>query len=192
MPDAHPIGSAPAPGRAAAANDQPVENQTSGVFDEAKKIGSDLLNAACDGVVGVLDEQRTRAAAHIAVIGDALRRSTATLGQDTGMPSLGYYADEAARRAEDLAGAVRSRSWSALADDLESVARDWPAVYIAAAAGLGFLAGRLLLSAAPKRHQARSEMQANGSPEWQGGVRQDYRAVGGPARAGDGAGWGNE
>ncbi|HTV87743.1 MAG TPA: hypothetical protein VME41_01895 [Stellaceae bacterium] len=112
-------------------------------------MGSELLTAMRDSATNLLDEQRRQAADEIVSIGDALRQSGDALEHKAGL-GVGRYADEAARAIDDFAGRVRSSSWSEIAADVEDFARRWPIAFLAAAIAVGFVGGRLLLSAPPK------------------------------------------
>lgn len=165
-------------------------------LEDAKEVGTELLGTARESVVNIIDDQRKRAADQIVAMGEALRRSAEPFDRDIGLP-IGQYADEAARRIGGFAETIRTRSWSQLAGDVEDFARDWPIAFMAAAVGIGFVGGRLLLSAAPRREEQNKTPNPAPNPtpsamiEPTGGARHDYGAVSGPvsgnARAGYGA-----
>ena len=123
-------------------------------MSDAKKVGSDLVGAARDSAVSLLDAQRARAADQIAALGDALRRSTESLEFDRGRP-LAQYANQAADQISGFADTVRDRSWNELAGDLESFARRYPMTFMASAMGIGFMLGRFLLSSSERTHCGR-------------------------------------
>ena len=68
----------------------------------------------------------------------------------TGVGSLVQYANQAADQVCGFADTVRDRSWNDLAGDLESFARRTPILFMASAVGLGFFAGRFLLSSSER------------------------------------------
>lgn len=130
---------------------------------DAKKIGSELVGAVRDSAVSLLDQQRSRAADQIVAMGEAVRRSGQSF-EGVGGEAVVRYADDAARQIVDFAETMRDRSWSELAGDVEDFARRMPIVYLAAAFGIGFLAGRFLLSSAERgiaQASARSGRTAN-------------------------------
>jgi hypothetical protein len=122
-------------------------------MSDAKKVGSELVGAARDSAVSLIDAQRARAAEQITAVGDALRRSVESL-DSTGAGALVQYVNQAADQVSGFADAVRDRSWNELADDLEGFARRSPAMFMASAVGLGFVLGRFLLSSSARTHAA--------------------------------------
>ena len=110
-------------------------------MSDARKVGSELVGAARDSAVSLIDAQRGRAADQIVAIGDALRRSVESL-ESTGAGGLVDYVNQAADQVSGFADAVRDRSWSELAGDLENFARRSPTMFMASAVGIGFLLGR--------------------------------------------------
>lgn len=114
---------------------------------EAKKVGTELVGAVRDSAVSLLDAQRNRAAEQVASIGEALRRSGESF-DGIGADTVVRYTDMAAEQITGLANTLRDRSWSELADDIERFARQWPIAFTASAIGIGFLAGRFMLSSA--------------------------------------------
>jgi hypothetical protein len=132
-------------------------------MSDAKKVGSELVGAARDSAVSLIDAQRARAADQITSIGDALRRSAESF-ESTGAGALGEYANQAADHVSGFADTLRDRSWGELAGDLESFARRYPMTFMASAMGLGFVLGRFLLSSSERTQQAgRSGASYSGS-----------------------------
>jgi hypothetical protein len=124
-------------------------------MSDARKVGSDLVGAARDSAVSLIDAQRGRTADQIVAVGDALRRSVESL-ESTGTGSLAQYVNQAADQVSGFADTVRDRSWSDLAGDLEGFARRSPTMFMASAVGIGFLVGRFLLSSSDRTHTAGS------------------------------------
>ena len=121
-------------------------------ISDVKEMGTELVAAVRDSANALFEEQRNRAADEIAALGQALRRSAQSLEQDGG--AVARYADEAARQMGDFADTLRRRSWNQLTEDLEGAARRWPAVFMAATVGLGFLAGRFLMASSARSVEA--------------------------------------
>ena len=165
-----------------------------GVVDDAKEMGTELIGAVRDGATSFLDEQRHRAAKEIAALGGALRQSARSLDQ-TSLSGIRPYADEAASEIEQFASRLRTRPLNMMADDVEDFARRWPAAFMAAAVGLGVLAGRFLVSSAsrpstpsmtpPARRPSTAMCGTIGS------AHGDSGAVGGAVPGGANAGFGN-
>jgi hypothetical protein len=179
-------------GNGAASGDSRRTQIASRALDDAKQMGSELLTAACDSVTALADEQRRRAADQIAAVGDALRSSAQSLDRDTGLP-VGGYGNDAAGRLNDFAQTVRTREWADFARDLEGFARSQPMAFVAAALGIGFVAGRFLFSApmpVPQVPAAPMPQPQRPANEPRGGVRYDYGAVSGPVSGDVRAGYG--
>ena len=165
-----------------------------GVVDDVKEMGTELIGAVRDGATSFLEEQRTRAAKEIAALGGALRQSARSLDQ-TSLSGIRPYADEAASEIEQFASRLRTRPLNMMADDVEDFARRWPAAFMAAAVGLGVLAGRFLVSSASRPSApsmtppARRPSTAMGGTV--GSAHRDSGAVGGPVPGGANTGYGS-
>jgi hypothetical protein len=138
-------------------------------MSDAKKVGSELVGAARDSAMSLLDAQRARIADQITSLGDALRQSTDSL-ESTGVGSLAQFATQAADQISGFADTVRDRSWNELAGDLESFARRYPMTFMASAMSLGFVLGRFLLSSSERTQQA-----GVSSTSYSGGRASDMR-----------------
>lgn len=175
-------------------DDQRNTQLVSRAIDDVKEMGTELIAAVRNSATGLLSEQRNQAADQIAAIGEAVRHTGDSFEHDTGWP-IGRYAAEAARQIGDFAETVRSRPWGDMAGDIEDFARRQPIWYMAAAVGIGFIAGRLLRSSAPP--PAAYRPSPTPSTEWAetsepsgGGARHDYGAVSGSVPGSATAGYG--
>jgi hypothetical protein len=119
------------------------------VVEDAKEVGTELIGAVREGATSFFEEQRNRAASEIAALGDMLRQSARSLDQ-TKSTTIGRYAEDAASEISQFADRLRTRSFGMMADDVDAFARNWPAAFMAAAVGAGFLAGRFLISSAAR------------------------------------------
>jgi len=151
-------------------------------MSDAKKVGSELVGAARDSAMSLLDAQRSRVADQIASVGDALRQSTESL-ESTGIGALAQYASQAADQIGGFADTLRDRSWSELAGDLEGFARRYPLMFMASAMGLGFIAGRFLLSSS-ERTPASMGSGGGSSGGRTSEMRRDYGSASRPAPSG--------
>jgi hypothetical protein len=165
-----------------------------GVVEDVKEMSTELIGAVRDGATSLFEEQRARAAKEIAALGGALRQSARCLDQ-TSLSGIRPYADDAASEIEQFAARLRTRSLSMMADDVEDFARRWPAAFMAAAVGVGFLAGRFLVSSGSRPSTpsmtppAPRPVTAMGGPV--GSAHRDSGAVGGPVPGGANAGYGS-
>jgi hypothetical protein len=128
--------------------DRPTERGGANPLDDVKEIGTELASAVRDSATSLFEEQRNRAADEIAALGQALRQSARALDQSGG--NVARYADQAAQQIGDFATTLRNRTWNELAGDVEEFARQWPVVFMAAAVGVGFAAGRFLMASAAR------------------------------------------
>jgi hypothetical protein len=115
-------------------------------IERAKMILTELACAAQSAALSAVDEQKARTAAQIGGIAEAMRAAARSLERGQS-PAAADYADSAARQIETFADAIRNRRWGELAADLEETARQRPALFVAGAVALGFLAGRFLSAA---------------------------------------------
>lgn len=124
------------------------ERSNGGAIGDVKEIGTELASAVRDSATSLFEEQRNRAADEIAAVGEALRQSARALDKSGG--SVARYADQAAQHVGDFATTLRDRSWNEVAADVEDFGRRWPLVFMAAAVGVGFAAGRFLMASAAR------------------------------------------
>jgi hypothetical protein len=122
-----------------------IENAQPNI-ERAKMILTELACAAQSAALTAVDEQKARTAAQIGGIAEAMRAAARSLERGQS-PVAADYADSAARQIETFAEAIRDRRWAELAADLEETARQRPALFVAGAVALGFLAGRFLSAA---------------------------------------------
>src|SRR2546421_177922 len=110
------------------------------VGDEVKDMSTELLGAVRDGATALFEEQRRRAAGEIGALGEVLRRSARST-DGSAAPTVAQYTEEAGRQMTQLADTLRPRSLGQMAGDVEDFARRWPLAFLAAAAGIGAMAG---------------------------------------------------
>ena len=126
---------------AATASETPAGSGTR--REDARSLLGEFVDAAGAAVVALLDEQKERAAARVATVGEAMRRAGQSLDTPE-TPTLARYTLDAAVRIDVLSASIRERSWEHLASDTAALARRRPTLFIAGAAALGFLIGRLI------------------------------------------------
>jgi hypothetical protein len=112
----------------------------------AKMILNELACAAQSAALSVVDEQKARAAAQVGGIAAAVRAAAGALERSQS-PVAADYVDSAARQVEMFADMLRERRWAEIAADVEEMARRRPALFVAGAVALGFLAGRFVSAA---------------------------------------------
>jgi len=154
-------------------------------MSDVKKVGSDLVGAARDSAMSLLDAQRARVADQIGAFGEALRESTDSL-ESTGVGSLAQYADQVADQISGFDDTGRDRSWNELSADLESFARRYPLTFMISAMGVGFMLGRFLLSSSERTSASMSGGASNSGVRtsgMRGNIGGGSRAVPSGARA---------
>jgi len=166
---------------------------------DVKELGGQLLGAAQNGANSLYEEQRDRAADEISALGETLKKSAQSLDGALGQ-AIAPYAETAAQQVGGFADTMRDRSLNQVASDIEGFARQWPMAFIAAAIGVGFVAGRFLLSSgASISDVVTGQTTTDGKPAQRTGAnRADERTTAGvnrttgssQERAGYGAGSG--
>lgn len=167
------------------------------VIETAKNMGNQVAGAVRDQATSLLDDQRNLAADQIVTIAGMVRNSVQSLDrQNAG--AICRYAEDTAQQIENFADGLRNRSWDELAGDVEDFARRYPGVFMASAIGLGFIAGRFLVSSGSRARDTASTIQTGPTGttstmhnEPRGGARYDYGAVRGPASGGAKSGYGS-
>ena len=121
------------------------------VAAEASQIGSDLAGYVVDEVRGAveaaLDEQKARLAGALHGFAALLHRAAAD--REAGGPLVGLV-DRAASRIGDFAGDLRTRPVGDLVAETEALARRRPELFVAGAAALGLVLGRILAASAAR------------------------------------------
>jgi hypothetical protein len=103
-----------------------------------------LMERARHGAFDQLDAQRERAATGLGSMVDALRESGRQLqGQNATMAS---YVDGAASQLERFSGGIRERDVKQMVRDVETFARERPAIFLGSAFALGLAMARFLKS----------------------------------------------
>ncbi len=150
---------------------QAAQNVASTAGDEAKKTTREakeqarqLLGQTRSDLTDQAANQQTRAATGLRELADQLK-SMAEAADDGGMAR--GLVDDVARRAGDAAGWLDQRDPGSLLEEARGFARRRPMAFLAAAAGIGVVAGRLsrsLVDEAKDSSDPSSTQPAPGSP----------------------------
>ena len=132
-------------------------------FDRAKAIVNEFVDAACAAAVAAAAQQKERAARQLATIGAAVRAGADSLERRQS-PVAARYAGQAADRFAEMSQSLDERSWGAVIGEVEGVARRRPALFVAAAVAIGFLAGRFLALPAPEPGARRTRRDDESRP----------------------------
>jgi hypothetical protein len=168
-----------------------AENYGRNLLEEGSELGAEMLAVVRDNAAAFYSEQRDRAANEIGALAELLHNSVKSMQRHDA--TVARFADEAASQVNGFSDWLRTRSWSELTGDVESLARRYPLSFLSTAAGLGFLAARMLTASAepaPNDGMAGSSgMAGRGSTVTQGGGERDVVAgVAGGAAASHDAG----
>jgi hypothetical protein len=112
------------------------------VGDHAKEAASSLASEAGDRIQGYMSQQVVAGADLVEGISDAVRVAAGELGRTS--PALAGLVRGAADSIQDVSRQVRNKSTEELLASARDIVRHKPALVFGAAAGLGFLAFRLL------------------------------------------------
>jgi ElaB/YqjD/DUF883 family membrane-anchored ribosome-binding protein len=129
-----------------------TKQQAREVKDEARSV----LNEAKDAARGKLGEQQQAAATGVGDFARVLREAARNTGDRNTLAARA--AEGAAERLERLSGTLKSRDIDSVVREAESFARREPMLFLGASIAAGFLAMRLLRSAAPDTDDVQRRM----------------------------------
>lgn len=132
-----------------------IGEEASKAFDHLKHEGEARLNEVKHGVEDYAAEQKQRAAAGLDTVATAIDSAADELGEDGDKAMIARYAHDLASGIRTVSSRVNERSVGDLVHDVEDFGRAQPAVFLGAAALLGFAASRFL--SASSRRSDRSE-----------------------------------
>lgn len=147
---------------------QTAKEQTQQVASEAKNQARDLYDQVRGELGDQASNQHQRAASGLRSLGDELG-SMARGSEQSGIAS--DLAQQAADRAHSAAGWLESREPGDILHEVTSFARNKPGTFLAAAAAIGFLGGRLTRGLAAEAHDDGS---GNGSSSGSGVAGAGY------------------
>jgi ElaB/YqjD/DUF883 family membrane-anchored ribosome-binding protein len=149
-----------------------LANAAQQTVEEAKRATTSVAAEANERVQGLLDQQVAAGAEVISDVAKSVRAAADSL--DERVPQLANAARSASDQIEAFSRDIRQQSAAELATTLAQFARRRPAVVFGIAAGLGFVAFRLL-NAADSRQSHHDDVPGRTGTDW----RPDPR-VGGP------------
>jgi hypothetical protein len=118
-----------------------------GEIAPAASIIEELVAVAQSAAAALAEEQKLRGAERAADAADAVRRMARCFDQSQ-VPRIGDWADQAAGQIDRIAQLMRTRGWDEIVADAEAATRRQPALFVLAAVAAGFVAGRLLAAPA--------------------------------------------
>ena len=114
--------------------------------DQAQEAAGTAVEQVKQTATSTLDSQKDRATASLSTLADTLNQAGKQLDKSEGAGFFGQYVHQAASQVEALANHLDERDINALMADLESYAREQPAVFLGGAFVLGVLGARFLKS----------------------------------------------
>ena len=163
-----------------------------GFYEQAKETAGQAYEAVTEKTVENLDEKKKTLAGGLSALADGLRQAGTTVeGQASENDlnrSAAKYVSTAAKKLEVAASYFERKDAKEVMSDIETFARQNPAIFLGAAFGLGILAARFLKSSADGRNYAQME-----TPQPQGLLESsvstpDQPRAGGKNKAGSSAG----
>jgi len=171
------------PGEVDAGGDASVVDQAQQkvgkVRDEAQETVGRVTEQAKLQAASQLESRKDRAIDSLVVLAQALRQTGQHLHEQE-QGTIAGYVDRSAERVEELTNHLRTRDVSQLLADSEDLARRSPGVFLGAAAAIGFVGARFLMSSG-RRARARRTTDAYG------GVSGASSAHNGPSAYGNGS-----
>ena len=135
--------------------------------------GNGIISRVKNSAVQQLTSQKDRAADGVGTVTQALRHSTAQLRDDQ-HETIAQYLEQAADQIDRWTTTIREKDVTEVLDDVQSLARRQPAVFIGSAFALGLLGARFLKSSRDAtRHRSYSATRST-SAAWDQSSRSRY------------------
>ena len=129
-----------------------IASRAAPVVEQTQEKAGQALDQAREQATTLLEVQKERAVDGLDAVVHAAHRTSQQLRVD-GQETVAHYADQAAQRAERLAGYLREHEVGDLVDELEDFARRQPQLFLAGGLALGLIAARFFeeLRSLPQR-----------------------------------------
>lgn len=135
--------------------EDPVEQPLDGLGASGETPRKSFTEELRETAEQVLDKQRQRAADSVKTVAETLHQTADQLDEQRIGP-IADYARRAAVEVESFAETVRARSLDDLMNDATALVRQRPGLFLAGAAGVGFLLGRFLRASEARQAQPAS------------------------------------
>ncbi len=129
---------------------------------QGKEMAGGLMDRARETVKTQIGTQKNNAATGLNDVAQALLLSSNHL-QEQGQGGVAHYADAAAEKITSLSGYLRESDVEEVLDQVQSFARQQPALFLGGAVLLGVVAARFLKSSSPDGGTGGGAGAANGS-----------------------------
>ncbi len=127
-----------------------ARQQTHQLARQARQRAGQLANRGSEQVKSQLDNQKHQASQRMVPVQTALRETAHQL-RGQGQGPIAQYADRASDQVERFSGYLRETDADQIIDEVRGVARRRPALFLGAAAALGFFATRFLKSSSQEQ-----------------------------------------
>jgi len=132
--------------------DRPVldqaKEQTQQVLQQTQHKAGQVIDQVRTQVVSQLESQKERAAGGLTSVAQALRQTGEHL-REQDQSAVSDYAERAAEAVEQFSGSMRRYSVPEIFEEVESFARQQPALFLGSTFVLGFLTIRFIKSSSP-------------------------------------------
>jgi len=139
-----------------------AKQQAAGLADRAKQ----EVGAATDKVRSIAADQKDVLAAQVGGVADAMQRAASDLEMNDGASA--HYARLIADNAEKLSETIRNNNVDQLLGIAQDFGRRQPALFVGAAALLGFAASRFVLASAKRREDEQAAAMSSTYQEYPG------------------------
>jgi hypothetical protein len=136
------------PGDSGTTVTEQVKQQTQQVAEQAQQKAQGAVGQAQQQTKSLAQDQKQKASQSLTSVAQALHSSSQQL-QDQGQGPAGQVIDTAAQRLESVANYLQSRDVTELVGEVESFARNQPAIFLGGAFVLGVALSRFLKSSPP-------------------------------------------
>lgn len=130
--------------------------------DQAQHTAGQVTEQAKHQATSQLESQKARAVDSLVTLAQALRQTGQHLREQE-QGTVGRYVETAAERVEGLTNHLRSRDVPQLMTETQDLARRRPGMFLAAAAALGFVGARFLMSSGQRTTAQPSFSDTSGS-----------------------------
>ncbi len=185
VPDAHPFGTGtdtaiqqppPQQARSQQGSSQQTQSQQSGVGAAAGELASDakqLGSTAADRIHSEVDARKGNAAGQVRSVSSALERTVGEL--DQGVPEWMKSAfRQGAQQIERFADALEQRDSRQILNEVQSFARERPALFLGACAAAGFAAARVFRAGGEQASGGQGSQDQWNRETWGSGGEQGF------------------
>lgn len=155
------------------------------LLSQARSAAGDVYETVADKAASTIDEQKAGLTGKLSGVAETVRRLSGTLHETEANDPVSEYAakytDTAAEKIDAIAKYFDSADIKEIARDIESYARQNPAVFLGSAFAIGIMAARFLKSSPPVDAESAAAHRSTRSPQVSGSRAQNKTAGASPA-----------